>query len=210
MFLLLQISRGPTYSFSGNISVEGCLTPMMGGKYCNQTVEQLSCVDSYSLTISPDLKSNNQTAENVASCRNDDEKSCSGDNEPKFYSLDIVGISEKIIITVANVRFNQTGRFNGSSNSSGIILMCYARHGAMPLANLHDYSGNLNNASLVIQSPKVGRWYITIQPVNISNGGVQNVSVKVCYSLEWQVLQCPLDKAGLNCTSERYALQVGQ
>lgn len=187
------------------------MIPMMWGKYCNQTVEQLSCVDSYNLTkIHTDANSYNQTAESMTSCRNVDEKSCSGDNEPKVYSLDVMGIAQKITITATNVRLNQTQPSNGTTNSSRIILMCYARHGAMPLATLHDYSGNIN-APLVIQSPKVGRWYITVQPVNLTDaiGGVQDSSVKLCYSLDWQVLQCPMDKAGLNCTSEKYELQVG-
>ncbi|KAK2965585.1 hypothetical protein RJ640_006200 [Escallonia rubra] len=206
-----MISRGPAYSFSGNITVEGCMTPMMWGPYCNLSVNQLPCVGSSSLTRSPlDSLVDNQTAVIVASCGNVNEEFCSGDNEPKFYSLDIMDIAEKITIAARNVRFNQTQPSNGTNNSSGIILMCYARRGAIPLSTMHDYSGNINDAPLVIQSPKVGRWYISIQPVNVSTTiwGVQDMSIKVCSSLEWQVHQCPVDKAGLNCTLERYALQT--
>ncbi|KAK3009616.1 hypothetical protein RJ639_013801 [Escallonia herrerae] len=206
-----EISRGPAYSFSGNITVEGCMTPMMWGPYCNLSVNQLPCVGSSSLTRSPlDSLVDNQTAAIVASCGDVNEEFCSSDNESKFYSLDIMDIAEKITIAATNVRFNQTQPSNGTNNSSGIILMCYARRGAIPLSTMHDYSGNINDAPLVIQSPKVGRWYISIQPVNVSTTiwGVQDMSIKVCSSLEWQVLHCPVDKAGLNCTLERYALQT--
>ncbi|CAK9156746.1 unnamed protein product [Ilex paraguariensis] len=206
-----MINRGPTYSFSGNISVEGCTTTMLWGQYCNQTVNPLSCVDSYSLTKNhSDTELYNQTAANVIACTNADDNSCQGENELKVYSLDVMGIAEELTIRAMNARFNESQPSNGSSNSSGIILMCYVRHGAMPLSTSHDYSGDINKFPLVIRSPKVGRWYITIQPANLSNeiGGIQDMSIKVCYVLEWQVLQCPLDKAGLNCTWERYMLQT--
>lgn len=184
---------------------------MMWGKYCNQTVEQFSCVESYNLTKTPrDANSSNLTTESITSCGNADEKSCSGDNEPKIFSLDVMGIAQQISFTATDIIFNQTQPSNFSSNSSRVILMCYARHGAMPLPTLHDYSGNINNAPLVIHSPKVGRWYISVQPVNLTDaiGGIQDSVIKLCYSLDSQVLQCPVDKAGLNCTSEKYELQV--
>lgn len=205
----MQINRGPSYSFNGNVTVEGCVIPMIWGKYCNQTIDQLSCVNSYNLTNHTD--GNNQTAESMTTCKNDDEKSCSRESELKVYYLDIMGTSQKIIISVNNIKLNQTQFSNATTNSSSIVLMCYARHGAMPVETLHDYSGNINNASLVIQTPKVGRWYIAIQPVNISKalGGPQATNIKVCYSLDWQVLQCPFGKAGSSCSSETYALQVG-
>lgn len=207
--VLLQINRGPSYSFNGNVTVEGCVIPMMWGKYCNQTIDPLSCANSYNLTTHTD--GNNQTAESVTLCKNVDEESCSRDDELKIYYLDIMGISEKIIISINNIKLSRTQFSNATTNTSSIVLMCYARHGAMPLESLHDYSNNINNASLVIQTPKVGRWYIAIQPVNISNalGGLQDTSNKVCYSLDWQVLQCPLGKSGSSCTSETYELQVG-
>ncbi|XP_059651373.1 uncharacterized protein LOC132298983 [Cornus florida] len=199
-----MINRGLIYSFNGNVSVEGCTAPMLWGQYCNQTINPISCVDTYNST------SLNQTAANVVSCSNTDENSCHGDSESKVYSLDVVGIAEQLTVMAAKVRFNDTPSSNGTGDGSGIILMCYARHGAMPLATLHDYSGDINKAPLVIRSPKVGRWYISIQPVNISKevGGVHNNSRTVCYSFYWQVLQCPVEKAGLNCTWERYTLQT--
>lgn len=202
-----MINRGPSYSFNGNVTVEGCMIPMMWGKYCNQTIDQLSCVNTDNLTNN--TAGNNQTAESMTSCKND-EKSCSRDNELKVYYLDIMETSEKIIISVNNIKLNQTQFSNATTNSSSIVLMCYARHGAMPVETLHDYSGNINNASLAIQAPKVGRWYIAIQPVNISKalGGLQATNIEVCYSLDWQVLQCPFGKAGSSCSSEAYALQT--
>ncbi|KAK9280360.1 hypothetical protein L1049_014049 [Liquidambar formosana] len=205
-----MINRGPSYSFSANISVEGCTTSMWG-QYCNQTIDPLSCtqLDSYNLTATfSDAKSYNRT--DVISCRNSFGGSCQGDGEPKVHFLDVVGIAEQFTIIATNVRFNETPSLNKTGNASGIILVCYARHGAMPLATLHDYSGNINESPLVIRSPKVGRWYITILPVNVSKefGGIENTSLKACYSMEWQVFQCPMGKAGLNCTWESYMLQT--
>ncbi|XP_068489301.1 uncharacterized protein [Phaseolus vulgaris] len=59
---------------------------------------------------------------------------------------------------------------------------------------------------LVIHSPLIGRWYISIVPVNLTKTPVSNV--RVCYSVESQVLQCPLGKAGPNCTMDSYFLQT--
>ena len=208
--LALQISRGSSYTFSANVSVEGCTTSTMSGQYCNQTVNPLSCVLSDSSNFTESLSIDNQTTENFISCRSSFENSCHVDGEPKIYFLDVMGLPEQLSVTVMNVRFNGTSS-NFTGNVSEINVMCLARHGTIPLPNLHDYSTNINKAPLVIRSPKVGRWYFTILPVNLSKeiGGIQDPTIKVCYSMEWKVLECPLGKAGLNCTQERYMLQVG-
>lgn len=205
-----MINRGSTYSVSGNISVEGCAAPTLSGQYCNQTVDLLSCADSSNLTQNLlDAKLYNQTTENVVFCRNSDQNSCHGVSEPKIYSLDVAGIAEQLTIMAMNVRLNETTSSNGTGNDSGIILMCYARQGAIPLPTLHDYSSNISEGPLVIRSPKVGRWYIAIHLVNLSSeiGGFEGMNVTVCYSLDWLMLQCPEGKAGLNCSWERYILQ---
>ncbi|XAR54043.1 hypothetical protein NMG60_11029025 [Bertholletia excelsa] len=198
-----MINRGSSYSFSGNISVEGCQSPTFWGRYCNQTIDLLSCVETKNMS---DAKSDNQTAENVVSCRNSKGDSCHGYDETKIYSLDVVGIAEQLTILATNLRTNDTS----SGNASGIILTCYARHGAIPLASLHDYSSNITEEPLIINSPKVGRWYITIHFVNLSSEmeGASDMNRKICYSLNWQVLQCPEEKAGEFCTWERYVLQT--
>lgn len=166
--------------------------PSISGQFCNQTVDQISCVDQ------------NSTQENFVSCRNNYKSSCSDPNEPKVYTLDLFGVSEEITISTSKVKVNQNQSSNTTSTMIG--LMCYVRHGAMPLSSIHDYSGNIIDATLVIQSPKVGRWYITILPLDLSNGTMGKR--KVCYSLTWKMRQCPQDKAGVNCTWERYMLQV--
>ncbi|KAF7153067.1 hypothetical protein RHSIM_Rhsim01G0146800 [Rhododendron simsii] len=208
-----MINRGPAYSFRGNVSVEGCNSPLLYGQYCNQTVDPLSCVYSYNLTenrTDPTLYS--QTAENVVSCINSNLNFCHRIREPKIYYLDVLGISEQLTIMASNVRFIESGSSNGApENGTGFILMCYARHGTLPLANLHDVSANISEAPLVIRSPKVGRWYIGIHLVGMSTkiGGLNDLNGNVCYSLDLQVLQCPEEKAGLNCKWEKYLLQVG-
>lgn len=204
-----MISRGSSYTFSANVSVEGCTTSTMSGQYCNQTVNPLSCVLSDSSNFTESLSIDNQTTENFISCRSSFENSCHVDGEPKIYFLDVMGLPEQLSVTVMNVRFNGTSS-NFTGNVSEINVMCLARHGTIPLPNLDDYSTNINKAPLVIRSPKVGRWYFTILPVNLSKeiGGIQDPTIKVCYSMEWKVLECPLGKAGLNCTQERYMLQT--
>ncbi|XAR63037.1 hypothetical protein NMG60_11022823 [Bertholletia excelsa] len=204
-----MINRGLVYSFRGNISVEGCATPTISGQYCNQTVEPLSCADGQNLTESlSDAKLYNQTAENVIFCRNTAENSCHEDSEPKIYSLEVVGITEQLTIMADKVRLDET--ISSNSTVSGIVLKCYVRYGAIPLATVHDYSANISKEPLVIPSPKVGRWYIAIHFVNLLNdtGSGRDSNLKVCYSLEWLVLQCPGEKAGLNCTWARYTLQT--
>ncbi|KAM1268422.1 hypothetical protein TB1_000737 [Malus domestica] len=43
-----MINRAPSYSFSANITVEGCTTLTMWGPDCNQTINTLSCAQSNS------------------------------------------------------------------------------------------------------------------------------------------------------------------
>ncbi|XVE73831.1 hypothetical protein DITRI_Ditri11bG0150300 [Diplodiscus trichospermus] len=200
-----MIVRGPAYSFAANISVEGCITSTMQGQYCNQTVELLSC------GLYGNSSANGSVSgffnQSMVSCRNNFETSCHGDGEMKTYSLEILRIAEFLTISAQNIRLRP---LNSNGNSSGIDLMCFARYGAMPSATLHDYSGNLNKSPLVIHSPKVGQWYISVLALNVSKtiGWSQSNVSKVCYSLELQELECPLGKAGPNCSSERYMLQT--
>lgn len=185
----------------------------MWGRYCNQTINPLFCTPSSGYNFAQEdvseAKLFNQTINNVF-CQNSLGTSCHGDGEPKVYTLDIMGVAEELNITAMNVRLNVTPS-NTTSNSNGIDLLCFARHGAIPSATLHDYSINLSKSPLVIRSPRVGRWYITLLPVNLSKdlGGVQDGNMSVCYSMESKVLECSLGKAGSNCIWEKYILQVG-
>ncbi|MBA0646260.1 hypothetical protein Goklo_014237, partial [Gossypium klotzschianum] len=199
------IVRGPSYSFAANISVEGCITSSMQGQYCNQTVELLSC--GLSRNNSGNGSASGFFNQSMLSCRNNFVTSCLGDEEMKIYTLEILRVAEFLTVSAENVRLRPV---NNSGNSSGIDLMCFVRYGAMPSATLHDFSGNLNKSPLVINSPKVGQWYISILALNLSKetGGSQSNVSKVCYSLELQELECPLGKAGPNCLSERYMLQT--
>lgn len=187
------------------------MTPTMWGKYCNQTINPLFCtVNSTNFVQNvSEIKLYNQTIKNFI-CKNNFETSCHGNGEPKVYSLELSGAAEDLSISAMDVRFNVTP-FNNNNIANGINLMCFARHGAIPSAVLHDFSGNIDKAPLIIPSPKVGRWYITILPFNISKevGGVETTSIKVCYSMELKVHECPMGKAGSNCTWEKYNLQVG-
>ncbi|KDP28600.1 hypothetical protein JCGZ_14371 [Jatropha curcas] len=203
-----MIIRSPAYSFSANVSVEGCTTSTMWGQYCNQTIDSLSCSPSDSFNPIENVSNADfQTTENVVSCKNV-ETSCLGEGEVKVYSLEVQEVAEQLIIMIVNVSSSTTLSSN-AFNASGTNLTYFVRHGAMPSIALHDYSGDLNKASLVIRFPKIGRWFIAISP-SLSNGfrRNQNISIQICYSFKWQVLQCPLGKAGFNCTSERYVLET--
>lgn len=138
------------------------------------------------------------------------ENSCLDVAGSKVYSLDVVSIAEEIIITALNITSTQLQRSNGAINSSGHPLMCYVRHGTLPQSQLYDYSADINRSPLVIPLPRLGRWYIKILPANLSEStsAIQEMNSTICYSFEWQVLGCPVDKAGLNCTTAKYTLQV--
>ncbi|XP_028769314.1 uncharacterized protein LOC114726778 [Neltuma alba] len=198
-----MIIRGPAYSFSANISVQGCTNSMMRGTFCNSTVYPLSC------SISAASEVNKSMVENMVTCRNNFGTVCVQEGAPELYSLDIMNMVEKMTIMAANVTFQVTP-VSSTFGANDANLMCFARHGAIPSVALHDYSCNLNKGPLVIRSPLIGRWYISIIPVNLTKniGEAQKSDVRVCYSVESQVLECPSGKAGPNCTMESYVLQT--
>ncbi|XP_050386865.1 uncharacterized protein LOC126803146 isoform X2 [Argentina anserina] len=205
-----MINRKSQYTFSANITVEGCTTDTMWGQYCNQTIYPLSCSLSGSNSQnSTGANLYNRTTDYGISCKNDFKTSCQRDWEPKFYSLDVVGISQELKIVAVDVWLNET-LSNNTRNGSDVTLMCFARHGAIPSESLHDYSSNINKSPLIMKFPKVGRWYITIFPVDLSKvlGGSLDTSIKVCCSMESKLLECPLGRAGTNCTLETYTLQT--
>ncbi|KAJ6972367.1 hypothetical protein D5086_025934 [Populus alba] len=204
-----MIVRSPSYSFSANISVEGCATSTMWGQYCNQTIDPFSCSQAYSYNLTENFSGANlQTIQNVVSCKNF-ESYCHGEGEPKVYALEVLGIAEQLKIVATNVSFTAAPT-NSTGNASVANLMYFARHGAMPSMVLYDYSGDISKAPLIIRTPKVGRWFVTILPTNLSkeDGGIQNSNMQACYSITWQLLNCPVGKAGLNCSSEKYMLQT--
>lgn len=208
----MQIARGSSYSFTANVSVEGCIESNFWGQFCNQSIKALSCsqLDAGApLTNVPVANINDGATNYVVSCRNSVEDACLGDNETRVYFLEITGMVEQLTIS-ATVRLNKTSMFNNAPKTEKVALMCYARFGAIALATMHDFSGDISQGPLIVPLPKTGRWYITIALVNLTKGFdvVQENATRICYSLAWQVAECPLGKAGFNCTSEIYTLQV--
>lgn len=149
------------------------------------------------------------TDENLITCNNSYESSCLGFGEQKLYFLDIVGVAFQFEISATDIKFNHTSSVNNSTD--GILLMCYARHNAMPLVTLHDYSADISRESLIVKSPIIGRWFIAIQIVNqttLNKDMQQKYSESsMCFSVEWDVLECLNGKAGVNCTWELHMLQ---
>ncbi|KAK9743037.1 hypothetical protein RND81_03G212700 [Saponaria officinalis] len=208
-----MINRGSAFSFSTNVSVEGCVVANLWGQFCNQSIKALSCSESdtnYLMTINSTSDFSNEPVEDVVSCRSSDHDSCLGNNDTIVYSLSVIGIPEHMSISATDINLNGTVLNKSIDKSNQFALMCYARYGAIALGTVHDYSGDLSKGPLVIPLPKTGLWYITILLVNTSKGndGVQDSAVRVCYSLDWQVSECPSGRAGFNCTSKLYTLQT--
>ncbi|KAJ4892412.1 transmembrane protein-related [Raphanus sativus] len=183
-----MIVRSSAFSFSANITVEGCKTATMWGPSCNQTIYPLSC-----------SRFDNQTG-SVVSCSDSSPNSCLTGVETKTYALDVDGIAEQLVIMASSVKVD--------SNES--YLMCYARFGAIASETLHDYAGDIHKAPLVINKPKVGRWYLVASLSGRENRLVQGThsSSKVCFSMNVKVLGCPMGKAGPNCRQQIYMLQA--
>ncbi|XP_021748163.1 uncharacterized protein LOC110714015 [Chenopodium quinoa] len=208
-----MISRGSSYSFSANVSVEGCIASNLWGQFCNQSIKALSCSQAYPDYAIPNVSAadlNDGTTKDVVSCRDPVGNSCLGDNETRVYSLEIIGMVESLTISATVVKLNRTSSFNNADKAGKVAIMCYARYGTIALATMHDFSGDISKGSLIVPSPKVGRWFITIALINLTNGldAVQESGTRVCYSLSWEVSECPLGKAGFNCTSDIYTLQT--
>ncbi|KAL8136394.1 hypothetical protein V2J09_002395 [Rumex salicifolius] len=189
-----MINRGDKFSYSANVSVTGCTFPNLWGQHCNQTVESLSCAKSL---MNGSMSSNsNQRAIQKISCKNSVEQTCLAITEQTMYFTEIIGLAEKLIIS-ADVIHNGT-------------LKAYARYGSLPSLSTHDYTVNLDKGPLIIQSPKVGGWYVSVMPDNSTEElhKSRGENGTVCYSLVLQVDECPEGKAGFNCSWERYPFQT--
>ncbi|CAL9154034.1 unnamed protein product [Musa hybrid cultivar] len=151
------------------------------------------------------------TAENLMTCNNTIELSCLRNGELNIYAVDIVSITSQFVVSLTDLRFNQTSSTENLGNFSEIRLMSYARYNAMPLKSLHDYSTDISRAPLIVNSPKVGRWYIAFQAVNQTeaSGTMQETFLNgsLCFSFMLQVPECSSGKAGFNCTWEAHTLQ---
>ncbi|KAK1307608.1 hypothetical protein QJS10_CPA09g01744 [Acorus calamus] len=228
-----MINRGQAYMFSTNVTVQGCTTPTIWGPYCNLTIDQLTCFQNgiskhprslldvvvsnnrlnldYAKNTGRQMAENPGTMGNTIMCNNSFVASCLGHGESKIYSLDILDATSEFKIVATELGFNQSSTLNNTVNSSEILLMCYARYNSLPLSTVYDYSADINNAPLIIEYPEIGRWYIVIQAINRTktNQSMQSTALNsnLCFSLEWQIHQCPFGKAGPNCTWEGYVLQ---
>ncbi|XP_065004075.1 uncharacterized protein LOC135636321 isoform X2 [Musa acuminata AAA Group] len=151
------------------------------------------------------------TAENLMTCNNTIELSCLRNGELNIYAVDIVSITSQFVVSLTDLRLNQTSSTENLGNFSEILLMSYARYNAMPLKSLHDYSTDISRAPLIVNSPKVGRWYIAFQAVNQTeaSGTMQETFLNgsLCFSFMLQVPECSSGKAGFNCTWEAHTLQ---
>ncbi|KAF0898818.1 hypothetical protein E2562_011890, partial [Oryza meyeriana var. granulata] len=231
-----MIGRGRARSVSTSITVEGCPTSALWGPYCNQTIEMISCSQSSRYNNSRNLidlnigkrkslntrehkrrinflsqwnhleekgvGSNSTTyarMDNSITCAISNGSLCLRQGDMKFYFLDVVDLALQFEITAMN--------FGLSQRSS---LICYLRYNAFPRRDLHDYSGDISSAPLVLKLPNVGRWYIAIETVNITqmnSTASAPLLDTTCFSLEWQVTGCLNGKAGINCSWEAYVLQ---
>lgn len=182
---------------------------MMMGEFCNSTVYPLACKGP-EIYYAPEAIEVKPVVQNLMTCTNNFDTSCVPIGVAKVYSLDIMNMVEELSIAAANVSLSYTTSSN-TSDANDVNLMCFARHAAMPSTALYDYSSNLYKSPLVIKSPLVGRWYISIVLLNLTRkiGDTKDSDARVCYSMVSQLFECPLGKAGPNCTMTIYKLQVG-
>ncbi|KAK8935764.1 hypothetical protein KSP39_PZI013286 [Platanthera zijinensis] len=150
-------------------------------------------------------------AEHLVSCTNSLSSCIHNDEELKFYSLDIVGSASKFIISASELMLNQTSISNSSAGFDGIRLMCYVRYSSLPRGSLHDQSADISRTPLLVNSPKIGQWYVALQIMNQEKADkvTQETFSKatLCFSLEWQLHQCQNGKIGQNCTWKSHVLQ---
>lgn len=150
-------------------------------------------------------------AEVLVSCNNSI-ISCIGNGELKFYSFDVVVPVTQFSITSAELMLNQTSVSNSSAGFDGFLVMCYARYNALPLSSVHDHSADISRTPLIVNSPKIGQWFVALQVLNkkkVDEEMQGNFSEStLCFSLQWQLRQCNNGKTGQNCTWESHVLQV--
>lgn len=231
-----MISRGRARSVSTSITIEGCPTSALWGPYCNQSIEMIGCsqfsrynnprnlldqnihtrkslntrennrrtnfLSQSNHLVEQQLYSNSTTSvkmENLITCAISNGSLCIRQGDIKFYFLDVVSLALQFEITAAD--------FGLVQRSS---LICYLRYNAFPQRDLHDYSADISSVPLVVKLPNIGRWYVAIETVNITqmnNTASGPMLDTLCFSLEWQVSGCLNGKAGTNCSWEAYVLQ---
>ncbi|KAK6935415.1 NGX6/PGAP6/MYMK [Dillenia turbinata] len=184
-----MVNRGSKYLVNAMVTVEGCSHDLMWGVICNHPFQQLSC-------DKPESGFYDKVREHLLVCRKSLSASCHKGNDAKHYTWIAERTVEEFMIKATNITF-------GNNNGTG--LWCYARYEAMPTKTSHDYSIDLNKGPLVIPSPKIGRWNFAIEFVNWET---LNTKQKLRYDLEWHILECPLGKAGPNCTWDSHKLKA--
>ncbi|KAM4086757.1 hypothetical protein ACJW30_10G126200 [Castanea mollissima] len=189
-----MINRGSAYSFTANITVEGCLNPRMWGEYCNRAVDDLSMEQSNGRY--------NEIVESIA-YRNYSRTICRQKFDVDAYALTVMEAVEQVRITAKNIG-------EASRNSHEFSIMLYARYNALPDKISHDYTTDISEDPLVIQLPRAGVWYFAIEPVFKSNvqQGMQKGNIEPCYLVEWEVIACMQEKAVSNCTWKQHVLQA--
>lgn len=151
-----QINSGSSYTVNADVTLEGCWNPTVWGQYCNQTVFEPKCVEYHS---------NNTTEVRFIACGDFSEPWCRKINEPEINYVDVLGITEQLVVWGRNVTLNQA-----TTNTSELALMCYALRNAIPDDTVWDYYSDISKVLLIIQSPKVGEWYFKVQAVYQSSG----------------------------------------
>lgn len=190
-----MISRGHAYKFSTNMVIQGCPTSNAGGPNCNQTIDMVSCSQSLP----------NTGTFSLSTCENSLDLSCLNYGELKLYYLDVENIASHFTITATNFELNHTSSVNNSAALDGFSLMIYARYNVIPFSDIYDYSADIKHAPLIVNLPKIGRWYIAVQVVNQTTKSYY--SSKVCFSFAWKINNCNNGNAGPNCTWNAHMLQ---
>ncbi|KAJ3682515.1 hypothetical protein LUZ60_015088 [Juncus effusus] len=181
-----MISRGKSYKITTNIYTSACPISSNYGPNCNFTIQPLSCAPSNSQFFNSILCS----ASNDSSCLNQTE------NYSKLYYLDINSISTQYIISLKPVQNNN------SNNNQSLQIRGFVRYETVPAGNEYDYVLEISGTQLVLEFPKIGRWYVLINA--IINGTTNDL---LCFNLDWQIISCSNGNVGTNCSYNSHILE---
>ncbi|CAN6461605.1 unnamed protein product [Victoria cruziana] len=213
-----MITRGPTYTFSANFSILGCTSPLLGGPFCNQTLDMISCAlpDGTNQRILLDVDPGEAAYLNTKGIESDGYLLGRGylTSKENFYEsrAQVPSRLEELSVDlsvkdVKNKSYNSAG---SPVKDDGLQLICLARHNAIPSRILYDYSADLILSPLTIPFPKSGRWFIAIYAFNqtsLNTERIVNATSSICFSFKWQIYACTTAKGGEGCKWESYMLQ---
>ncbi|KAJ8435107.1 hypothetical protein Cgig2_001982 [Carnegiea gigantea] len=205
-----MINRGRPYTFRAVASVEACNDTKTWGQYCDKKLHQLPCEGAHN----DDDEPKDATIQGKRVTCTGSSHPCHIDLSPELFFLEVKDLSEELVLISKNVTLNDKATRLNNKRRGQVSLVCYARLGAIPTTKLFDYSSDISNTPLVIKLPKLGTWYFYVVPAVRKHGlpseSWMHPTPQLCHSLHWDVLRCASEKAGPNCSWERYTIEANE